>query len=414
MLIEGEFDSPSAEVSISAIIAAGMIRGRVDTSRASSMLHRLANSLPSSTKDDEFARYRVAATYTALGMLGGDWPLNLLLNKVTASDQLTAISAAISLSLLGGIPYREPLIEAMQNANNPADVRTAAVFSLGMTRAPGVLEELIQTATQGSNVDIRAHAIFALALNGDSTAIPALHSIITDARLARSADGNYLRGCAALSMVKLNAGTAHLLALKRAMEQSDDENFVAFSALSLGLTGDESYLESLIPLLESSSRNVRMAAAIGLGFSGHEAYLPELQRVVSASRHAETRVHAAVGCGLLGDPSAVGTLTALLDPASEGNSGVRLASAIGLMLLRSNDPQVVKRLATTANDPDMRVRRYAAIARFVLGDDAGLDSFADSLRTGGMECKKLDSQLLQFWANSSLPPFFKLRSYLFN
>ncbi len=414
MLIEGEYDSPNTEVAIGAVVATGMIRGRLDTSRASSTLHRLANTLPSVTKDDEFARYRVAATYTSLGMLGGDWPLNLLLNKVSASDQLTAISAALSLSLLGGIPYREPLINTMQNSNNPADVRTAAVFSLGMTKAPGVLEALINTATLGSNVDLRAHAIFALALNGDSTAVPALHSIISDARLARSADGNYLRGCAALSLVKLGAGPAHILALKREMEKSDDENFVAFSALSLGLSRDPGSLEAIIPLLDSSSRNVRMAAALGLGFSGDEAYLPELQKIARTAAQAETRVHAAVGCGLLGDPSASDTLLSLIDPASEGNSGVRLASAIGLMLLGGKDAQVVKRLAATANDPDMRVRKYASIARFVLGDDAGLDSFVDSLRTGGMECKKLDSQLLQFWANASLPPFFKLRSYLFN
>ncbi|RKY22748.1 MAG: hypothetical protein DRP90_00520 [Planctomycetota bacterium] len=413
-VIEAAASSRKPILRTGAIAALGAVRTRTDVKRAAASLMRFA-ALPSGADENSLDPSVVALI--ALGMLGSDKPLNFLKSTLVSPPSkgekgVTRIGAAMALVLLGGLPYREPLISVLENDPSPA-VRSAAAFSLGLIRAEGVLETLVSVIEHSTNVDLRANACFALALLRDKAALPVLYGVITDRRLARSSDGNYLRGCAAFALASLKPGPAYVLMLKRELERSDDENFLAFSALAVGLSGRLDALEAVVPLLRHPSAQVRRAACLGIGFSGREEFLPELFSVLRGSADAPTRVQAAVACGLLGDGAALDALAAMLDPAAEGNSRVRAAAAMGIALLGSASGPVSKRLAAMERDPDPRCRWFGAVARYVLGDMAAADLLVDYIRAGGAEYRRVDAKLLRSWVNSRLPSLFKLRSYLF-
>ncbi len=412
-LLETSANSDSQIISEVALISLGMVRDSNDMKRSVLTLQKFASVKPA----DDNSERTCALASVGLGMLNSDRPLVFLKSRLRVNERdkgavIASTSASISLCLLGGLPYREPLLELLNSDKSPA-VKSAAVFSLGMIRCPGVLESLIGILQRETNIDLRVNACFALSLLGERGALPALYSIMTDDKLARSADGNYLRGCAALAMSRMNPTRAFMIELRRQMSKTDDENFLSFAALAIGLSGDRAFLEVLTTLLNSNSKQVREAACLGLGFSGDESYLPELSDIMTKSADALTRLNAAVACGLLGSSSAIESLCEMLSPTKEGNPIVRAGASIGLALLGSNKEFVIAKLAESDKDPDPRCRKLAAISRFVLGDPSGFEPMVGYLSSGGMDFMRLDSNLLRDWANSQLPPFIKLRSYLF-
>ncbi|MFA4985656.1 MAG: HEAT repeat domain-containing protein [Candidatus Brocadiia bacterium] len=406
--IEGGIPSSNSFlVRQAALLAMGMLQGGSEMRRASISLARITADLPNSP-------VLYALGNIAIGMLYNDQSVPYLKSRLSGEKghPESPVSVAVAITLLRGLPYRDPLLAVLEKDKSSA-VRSAAAFALGLIRAPGVLEALVDIISRDTNsVDLRVSGCFALALLSDPAGVPALYKLVTDRKLARSADGNYLRGCAALAMSRLGAGRAYMLALKKEIESSDDSNFTAFASISLGLAGKDEYLDTVIPLLNSPLASVRQAACLALGFSRNKAYWQELSAIISDNSKTETRAYAAVAAGLLNDDAAAFGLADILDSHKENSAANRAAIVQGLALSGVNNARVMQTLIMMGGDSDARCRKYSAVARFVLGDPEGIDLFLKIIYSSGMDHTKLDGQLIREWANESLPQFFKLRSYL--
>lgn len=97
------------------------------------------------------------------------------LDQLGGEDAEQAFQAMFALQKRGR-EVIEPLLAIIQDREKPATLRARVVDTLALTREPGVTVALLE-ALQDPDVQVRIHAIGALAELGDETALPALEKL---------------------------------------------------------------------------------------------------------------------------------------------------------------------------------------------------------------------------------------------
>lgn len=226
----------------------------------------------------------------ALGMVGGNEIVPVMLEALKDRDAMTRKHAAWALGMKGNSEVVEPLIGALRDEN--AQVREQAAWALGLKGDQRAIEPLA-AALNDTSAQVREQAAWALGLKGDHRAIDPLIGALKDQN----------------AQVRQQA------------------------AWALGLKGNGRAIDALIAALNDADRQVREQAAWALGLKGDNRAVEPLINALK-DESAGVREQAAWAIGLKGDSRAMNALNAALKDA---NKEVReqAAWALGMLLMRN-------------------------------------------------------------------------------
>ena len=260
-----------------------------------------------------------------------DWvasrqPQKLPLLLDTLHDPSPAVRAAVAANLF---QYPDPRVVPalrglLQDENDR--VRAGAVWSLSLTRAPGVIGDVIERARKDPSWSVRFRAVSGLAQLRDPSALPVAVAALGDENVSvrERAALIALDALADASVVERllelrshpQPGTRRLVmyllgrygqaAVAPALMQGlkDPDPLVrGEAALALGKLRIRTASEALGSLLQDPEDHVRGAAAFALGGLGEPSAMPQLRPLLH-DEAAFVRAVAAESLQRLGDPEA--------------------------------------------------------------------------------------------------------------
>ncbi len=285
----------------------------------------------------------------ALGLIGDERALSLLMPMLTDSDDSIRVQAATALSRIPRPQCLAALVQGLGDAH--AEVRkrcAAALGELGDPRTGAALVPLLNDPSQ----EVRLAAAESLGRIGDERAVPWLVGLLADPE-----EGVVLKALLALRKLKHPAAIPALLALL----QSPQPRIRQKAVDALGVLGDAVVAEQLEQLLRNDrAEDVRAAAAKALGEIRDPGSVDALQNAIHDV--FSVRCKAIVSLGQIGDESSVGLLISLLrDPVPE----VRYHAAQALAEMGCK--AAIVPIESQLDDSDPMVRRGAAKALEKLG-----------------------------------------------
>ena len=172
----------------------------------------------------------------------------------------------------------------------------------------------------------------------------------------------------ALDDQDLGAAADSKLALATALKEAGSPSRTGALAIACGLAVATDAREDLLRYLEQGGEiESRGHAALGLGLLGDRAALPRINEVLAKSKYQpELLKNTAIALGLLGDRTVVGGLVQMLEGASSLASQAALSSALGFIGdSRSIDPLI--RLLDDSQKTDL-ARAFAVVALGLIAD----------------------------------------------
>jgi len=262
-------------------------------------------------RNARFAPHNLPLAVRALGGIGDERAVPLLID-ILASDYVHAVQeAAISLGYIGTPEAIEPLINVFRQDWDDEETITAWLEASGALAAIGevALVPLIG-ALQDTNSAVRCGVIDALGQLGDTRAVDPLVSMLQD-------EDRQVRADAAKALGKI--GDQHAVEPLVALF-SDEDGYVRYCACyALGDICVVSAYEALISVLHDADPDVRSAAVVNLGrMQGMD--LLGFVRDLHPERH-----HATVE--ELKRTQGEHTLNLLLGALKDPDAGVRAAAA---------------------------------------------------------------------------------------
>jgi len=191
------------------------------------------------------------------------------------SVRLCAVESLISLAEAGRADAIGSLISAV--ANTDVKVRLAAIFRLGLLRADGASEAMIDRLVNDSDSRVRAEAAIAIGLIGGRRGAEALLGAVhDDDPRVRGAVLNSLGLCVTTGVMERN----DFVALVAAFLRDKAPNVRYKAAEVLASYGDRRALGPLLRHLTARNRDRRMYAARALGKLGNRDAIEPLIRAL--------------------------------------------------------------------------------------------------------------------------------------
>lgn len=306
-----------------------------------------------------------AAAVKALGRISEGVPLDLMTRLLDDSDRHVRFSAALAL---GDASARESLPRLLALVRDPkADgiTRGFAAVSIGMIgeeSSAGALREIALESK--ASRDLRACALVALGLIPCESTRETMRAIALDPK----ADAD-LRAIAAGALGKLCGDSETALALAGlASDKSPQVRRSAILALGLSDPAIAKIDETLANVVaDDSDLPARSFACIALGERGTARARKPLLTALEGDPSPSLRSFAALGLGLLRDPSAAPYLREAFARPANGPS-LRSAAALALGLLRDAGAGTALRATLADESADPTLRGFAALGIGLAGD----------------------------------------------
>lgn len=288
---------------------------------------------------------------------GEEFPVFRELERIASDHAETKANRLAAIDGLGKSAHPSVVPALLALLTNPdPELRVAAATALGWKENQAAVGPLLARATDAQEpVEIRVAAIGALGQIGDAAALAAIEALAkdTDHRIRREA----LLALIESPLLRHADGVPVAITLLGDLEQ--DGHARSRAASFLGSAKDPRAVEPLIEALQ----DVRPPAGFAElpspeGLTGQAKTFAERLR----SLH-NVRAHAAYALGLIGDPRAVPPLLkALGDP--DHVLRIQATGALGRLRAREAVPKMIEAL----EDPHELVRQVAATALGVLDD----------------------------------------------
>lgn len=269
--------------------------------------------------------------------------LTLLLRDPVAEVRLAAVS---SLGRLGDTTVVSALIQALSNDTDDG-VRKAAAWALGQLENATAVPALSNALKRDKNIEVRRNAAWALGQIEDAGAVEALGAAVTD-------PDQELREKAVWALGQIEDAKA-VPFLTPALRDRDPE-IRAQAAWALGQIESKDAVDGLSRAVTDSSKHVRSQVAWALGQIEDASAVPALSKLLK-DPEPEVRKQAAWALGQIESGSSVEALTAAL---RDSDADVRQQSAWALGQIE--DASAATALEAALSDTDLDVRKMAAWA----------------------------------------------------
>jgi len=258
------------------------------------------------------------------------------------------------------------LVQVLQTAleDENSDVRSSAAEALGKIGSEKAVEALLQ-AFKDEDWNVRYRAAEALAMIGSEKVVEALLQAL------KHEDSDVRRSAAeALG----NIGSEKVVeALLQALKH-EDSDVRSHAAVVLGKIGSEKAVEALLLALKDEDSHVRSIAAAALGKIGSEKAVEALLQALK-DEDSHVRRSAAAALGNIGSEKAV---EALLQALKDETSFVRRSATNALAMIGSE--KAVEALLLALSDPDSDVRSRAAEALGNIGSEKAVEALLQALK----------------------------------
>lgn len=269
-----------------------------------------------------------------------------------AAEEVLRGASTAAVEATASQPSRSEDVPAAALLSHRGEVRLAAAWRLGRSRAASAARDLAGLLAADPSTAVRAAAARSLGRIGSRAALPALFDALGDPSEA-------VRFEAARGLTALGLTAADVPPLQAALASEDD--FVcAFAAWNLGNLGEPARpaVPDLARALQRDRLDVVLTAALARIGPAAEAAVPALVTLV---RHGDPgqRWRAARSLGRIGRP-AVAAVPALVDALGDQESMVRAHAARALGRVQPADRALAAAaLQRATGDPDEGVRREA-------------------------------------------------------
>ena len=298
---------------------------------------------------------------SALGQVGGEAAVGLLVGLLKDTDSSVRENAAAALGEVGGEAAVVPLVGLLKDADS--SVRKSAAATLGHVGGEAVAAPLVGLLMDADSF-VRQRAAEALGHVGGEAVVRPLVGLLKDTE--SSVRGN---AAEALGRVATDTVVGLLMGLLK-----DTDSFVrGRAAWALGKVGGEAVVEQLLGLLKDPASEVRNCAADALGQIGGEAVVGPLLGLLK-DKDSGVRGAAAMSLGGVGGEAAVEPLARLL---KDTDIVVRIMAAWALGKVGGD--AVVGPLVGFLKDTEVLVRGSAARALSKIGSSKIVDGLADRI-----------------------------------
>jgi HEAT repeat protein len=231
------------------------------------------------------------------------------------------------LGELGGASAAEALLLVYRKASNSAEIRQAAIFSIGRIGDRALLWRLAGFLATESNRDLKLTILEALGYHSDEQTAAVLTQVFRD----KDAD---VRAAAATAAGK-NFTDESLSPLKRLLQTDFNEKVRAAACTSLSKALGKEAADLLIGALRDSAPAVRKAAVVELGIRKIEESAESLASVLLDDPDPSVRAEAATSLGTIGGAR---TIQPLISAVARDTDGLVREQALQA-LLRTDEPR---------------------------------------------------------------------------
>jgi HEAT repeat protein len=278
-----------------------------------------------------------------------------------------------------------PLIDALKDADEDAEVRATAAMALGRLGGDAAVEALLAVLADAGPVEppppqpvtsslvspdaatqVRSAVADALGEVGDPRAVEPLIAVLVDVE-----EESGLRRAAARALAGL--GDARAVEPMLTLLSDGDAEVAKQAAESLGALGDARAVEPLLAAIADADAGIRVRAAAALGELGDVRAFDVLAAALDDADENVRRA-AAGALGDLLDRRAVEPLIGALG-AADDTTREKAAGSLGFL----GDARAADALAAATESADSDVRFYATLALGAIGRQQDLAVIADRL-----------------------------------
>ena len=319
-----------------------------------------------------------AAAVKALGRIADGVPLADMTRLLDDSDRHVRFSAALALGDAGARDTLPRLVELAKNTKEDAVTRGFATVSIGMIGDEAAAGALRRIALESdASRDLRTCAVTALGLIPSPSTRETLRAIARDEK-----EEPDLRALAVGVLGKLCGDEESAIELS-ALAADKSPQVRRSAVLALGLSDPAiGRVDDVLAkaLADDSDLPVRAFACVALGERGSPRSRKPLLAALNDSPSPSLRAFAALGLGLLRDPSAAPYLRETFEREANGPS-LRSAAALALGLLRDAGSTETLRAALADESAEPSLRGYSALAIGLLRDRSSLAAMEGVLRS---------------------------------
>jgi HEAT repeat protein len=296
-------------------------------SRASYLLKPVREVILEAYSSDRDAEVR-KESILALSLLGRKSDSSAILDHLRYERNPDVRLASVqALGELGGASAAEALLLVYRKAANSAEIRKAAIFSIGRIGDRGVLRELAGFLATESNRDLKLGILEALGYHSDEQTA----AVLTQAFRDKDAD---VRAAAAAAAGK-NFTDESLSPVNRLLQTDPDEKVRAAACTSLSKALGKEAAGLLIAAVRDLAPAVRKAAVVELGIRKIEESAESLASVLLNDPDPSVRAEAATSLGTIGGAK---TIQPLISAVARDTDGLVREQALQA-LLKTDEPR---------------------------------------------------------------------------